>query len=269
MLHISIDYSYPSDYNRLLQPETSAPNDNMQTTSSWGYKVLEGNRVNFYHVLLSQLSFSLVYTILPKDYTIRKEQDGSITVFLNPYDNPEELIKKLVGFFTEKSYDFLQTPKYRYNIPFSSRKTLISWAHALQGCLALLLLADKETEQYFHDTWEFINVSTGGLFLAPFTVFLYKEFPKITHPIAMHNYQARKTIEQKSSFYIRKMIKRIEEAQQGLEGIALLSLIEEKTNFSKDQVAALIYKKSLGVQLPRFSPFFSDGKEIQNSLDMV
>ena len=53
------------------------------------------------------------------------------------------------------------------------------------------------------------------------------------------------------------MFRRIEQAQDGLEGLALLSMVEEKTTLQKSFITKIINDKSFQINNPIFSPFFT------------
>lgn len=227
------------------------------TTQTWGYKILSEHHLIFYHILLNRIQEQFVQKYIPAIVRIDKQADQSIVVWFDHDVNILEGVKELLAFFNQKSLEFFDTPRYYYKIPMQSRQLVSSWALAFQGCLALLLLSQKRTKEHLHSQWEYINAKTGGLFLAPFTLLLYKEYPKIVHPITLTNYGARKIIEQETTVYIRKMFRRIKQAQEGLEGLALLSMVEEKTTFPKSLITKMINDKSFQITTPLFSPFFT------------
>jgi hypothetical protein len=183
--------------------------------------------------------------------------DGSIRVKITEEVHTEEIIKKLLAFFHQKSLDYFETPTVYYKIPLAMRQQLLSWALSFEGCLAMLLLADKKISGFFHGQWDYLNASTGGLYLEPFTLLLYETYPKVVHPITLQNFKARKSIEHTTVLIIRKMIHRISQAQKGLEGVALLSLVEEKTRHSPLAITRTINDKSFRIKAPVYSPFFS------------
>jgi hypothetical protein len=227
------------------------------TTQTWGYQIHSLQEFTFYHILLEYIPVSLLYEHIPQILSIQTQTDGSITIKISEKAHTEDVIKKLETFFHQKSLDFFETPTLQYKIPITMRQPLLSWALSFEGCLAMLLLADKKIAPFFHGQWEYINASTGGLYLEPFTLLLYEDHPKIVHPITLQNFKARKAIEQTTVRVIRKMFQRISQAQKGLEGIALLSLVEEKTFTSRLSITKTINDKSFYVKAPLYSPFFS------------
>ncbi len=226
------------------------------TTQTWGYKIHTPQQISFYHVLLDHIPLYVLPEHIPEIASIQKQGDGSITIQLFEEKSNEEVVKKLLAFFNQKSLDFFETPKMYYKIPTYVRQSLLSWALAFEGCLALLLLANQKTLPFFNGQWEYINSNTGGIYLSPFTIFLYEDHPKIIHPITLQNFSARKNIEQTTAMVIRKMFRRIEEAHRGLEGIALLSMVKEKTVLPSYAITKIINDKSFQIRAPIFSPFF-------------
>lgn len=226
------------------------------TTDTWGYKILSDTTLSFYHVLLSQISLKELYDSLTNVQYITPRDDGSIFLRLEPLTDHQSVIVALQNFFEQKAKEHLDTPKAYYKIPSTTRQSLCTWSLAFEGCLAMLLLADGNTRPFLRGKWEYINSRSGGLYMAPYTILLYDEYPKVVHPITVQNYTIRKTIEQTIASSIRKIVKRIHEAHTGLEGLALLSLVEEKTSYSRTQITQIINEKSTGVKAPFYSQFF-------------
>lgn len=227
------------------------------TTQTWGYKILSPRHISFYHLLLHRIPPQMLSEQIAEITMIEKQTDGSILIHLSLEEKAEEVVKKLLTFFNDASCRFFDTPRYYYKIPPNVRQSLLSWALAFEGCLALLLLSDKATSPFFTNQWEYVNASTGGIYLRPFTLLLYEDYPKIVHPITLGNFTARKRIEQTAAVLIRKMFRRITQAQKGLEGIALLSMVKEKTHLSQTSITKIINDKSFQVKAPHYSPFFT------------
>lgn len=53
------------------------------------------------------------------------------------------------------------------------------------------------------------------------------------------------------------MLKNISEAQPGLEGLALMSLVEQKTKLSQKEIRTIINEKSFGIKSPLYCTFFT------------
>lgn len=227
-------------------------------TEKWGYKLLPGNRISFYHVLLSSIPQHIIANTVDGISHIERQNDDSIIIHVEPFVNTYETLKSLLSLCNKRSSDFLETPTFYYKIPHILNQSLPSWALAFEGCLALLLITDPKLRKYFRGNWEYINAPTGGLFLPPYTILLYKEYPKIVHPVTSHNFSIRKMVEQKTAHNIRNMLKRMEEAQQGLEGMALLSMVEEKTRLSTPWITKHLNEKSFQIKARIYSPFFSE-----------
>nr|MBP9719588.1 hypothetical protein [Candidatus Levybacteria bacterium] len=151
------------------------------TTPTWGYKILSKQQINFYHVLLRQMPLHRITKQISGIHALEKQNDGSIVVHLSERESTEEIVKELLTFFNHTSLTFFDTPKIYYKIPKNVRQSLLSWALAFEGCLALLLLSDKRTKDFFSNQWEYVNASTGGIYLHPFTLLLYEDYPKIIH----------------------------------------------------------------------------------------
>lgn len=229
-----------------------------QTTQTWGYKIRSDHHISFYHVLLSSIPPQLLADAVSEISSVQKEADGSVTIYFDAHEHIEEVLRKILSFFNQKSIEFFDTPKMYYKIPPMLRQSLLSWGLAFEGCLALLLLANEHTSLYFNGKWNYLNAKTGGLYLSPYTLLLYKDHPKIVHPVSVTNYIARKTIEQKTAHAIRNISRRMGEAQKGLEGLALLSLVEEKTTLSPKKICSIIHEKSFQITAPVYSPFFAE-----------
>lgn len=230
---------------------------NYYTTQTWGYKFISHSKISFYHALLPQLSLETLYEHLPGVVSIERQKDESILVSLYPASNAEEIMKKFLVFIEQKSLQFFDTPRFYYKIPPHFRQSLVSWSLAFEGCLALLLLSDTETAPYFTNQWDYINSLTGGIYLHPFTLLLYDQYPKIVHPVTLSNYGARRAIEQTTTGYIRKMFRRTQQAQKGLEGVALLSMVTEKTAIKQNVITKIINDKCFQIKAPIYSPFFT------------
>lgn len=228
------------------------------TTPTWGYKQISSTQINFYHILLPRVSVQTLARHIPFIQGIESRQDKSIVIAFSDSSKVVSIIQELNDFFDKKAFLFLDTPSYYYKIALQKRQSLLEWAFAFEGCLALLLIHDKKIKQLVKPSWQFINSPIGGLWLEPYTLFLYANYPKIIHPVTLQNYENRKTVEQKTSYYIRRMIGRIEDAQPGLEGLALLSLVETKTNLSAKEIQKIVNDASFGIKTPKYSPFFNE-----------
>lgn len=227
------------------------------STPTWGYKILSENQINFYHVLLPKVNVEAISRLLPSINHIQRRDDGSITLSLQEPHQLLTVVDSLRDFFAQKEQGFLDTPIYHYKIPRSTRQLLQGWGLSFEGCLAILLMHNPKIKSYFDANWQFINSQVGGLFISPYTIHLNIDHPKVLHPITVQNYEERKTIEQTIARTIRNMIKNITEAQPNLEGLALLSLVEEKTKLSQKEIRRIINEKSFGVKTPIYCPFFT------------
>lgn len=228
------------------------------TTPRWGFKILTENSINFYHVLLPKIHLNSLHNILPQARSIQKQKDGSITISVPSSENPSRVVREIVSYLKEKEKDFLSSPDFYYKMGNSTRQSLRAWALSFEGCLGILLTSDKAIQPLLENaTWQFINSKVGGLYLAPFTLFLYEDHPKIIHPITIQNEAAREEIERITAQYIKSMVKRVEQAQNGFEGLALISYVEEKTGLTQEQIADHIHEKTAHVETPHYSPLFA------------
>lgn len=227
------------------------------TTPTWGYKIVSDRQIQFYHVLLPKVKPQTLLRSIPHAKDIKHHKDGSITISLTSDAYPTIAVEKVISFFEQKTNDLLETPNYYYDLAVRTRRSLAQWALAFQGCLALILAHNRDLKKFLKADWEFINSQVGGLYLSPYTLFLYRDHPKIIHPVSAQNSNERKIIEQEVARLVRQMVKKIQEAQPGLTGLALLSLLEDKTRLKAGKICEIINNKSFGVKNPIYSPFFS------------
>ncbi|MBI2190162.1 MAG: hypothetical protein HYY87_03565 [Candidatus Levybacteria bacterium] len=228
------------------------------TTPTWGYKIVSDRQIQFYHVLLPKVKTQTLKRSIPYAQDIKNHKDGSITISLTADSYPTIAIEKVISFFEQKTNSLLETPDYYYKVPLRIKRLLTQWALTFQGCLALMLIHSKKIKKLIKNDFEFINSQCGGLYLAPYTLFLYQDRPKIIHPISAQNSNERKKIEQETARLVRGMIKKMREAQPGLTGLALLSMLEDKTRLKAGKICQIINGKSFGVVNPIYSPFFSE-----------
>lgn len=228
------------------------------TTPTWGYKIVSDRQIQFYHVLLPKIKTQTLLRFIPHAQDIKHHKDGSITILLTSDAYPTIAIEKVISFFDQKTNDLLETPNYNYDVPVRTRRSLAQWSLAFQGCLALMLVHNREIKKNITGDWEFINSLSGGLYLPPYTLFLYQDHPKIIHPVSAQNSNQRKKIEQETARLVRQMVKKMREAQPGLTGLALLCLLEDKTRLKAGKICDIINNKSFGVKNPIYSPFFSE-----------
>ncbi len=231
---------------------------NSYTTPTWGYKIISENEINFYHILISKISLDMLKASLPSLESIRYEKDGSITVLISAGSNIQLTAERIIEFVNKISFTHLDTPKFYYKIDSRVSQILKPWALTFEGCLAILLTHDTQLPQLINSHWELSNSTIGGIIVGLYTLLLHASYPQIIHPITLQNYQLRYDIEQKTTEYVKKMIKRITQAQPGYEGLAILSMLEEKTNIDKSILIKTLQDKTFNIQAPVTSPFFSD-----------
>lgn len=230
---------------------------NSHSTQTWGYKIVSPHQVNFYHILLPKINLSSLAKKIPSIQYIKQQKDGSVTISFTQSTPVITTVDQIVEFFTTSEKKFLDTPTFTYKLTPALRRSLVQWALSFQGCLALLLTHDKAVSHLVDKNWHYINSPVGGLVLSHYTLFFYAHSVKIIHPTHVGNYEQRKLIEQTMTLYIRKALKRVGEAQRGMEGLALLAFVEEKTRLSQKEIAKIINEKSFGIATPKHSPFFT------------
>lgn len=226
------------------------------TTSTWGYKLLSDTLINFYHILLPKISTNSIRQYIPQIESISKQKDGSITLSVRSPLYSSLVLEKIISFFHYKEKDFIETPRYYYKVESHIRQTLKPWALSFEGCLALLISSDPQIKPLIDPQWQLLDSRAGGLYVPPYTLLLYASYPKILHPITIHNALKRRIIEQVTSKYVRRVIKLVSESQPGLEGLAMISLVASKTKLSSQEISEIVHEKSLHVKNPIFSPFF-------------
>lgn len=216
------------------------------STNNWGYTLKSPNCVNIYHVCLSTVPIKQVIYYLPHAKEVIKEKDQSISVYFPPDQNSEVILNEVKEFFKVIEKQYLDTPHSYFTIEGQVIDQLRQWAISFEGCIALILLNHPETRNYFQKDWEFIEV-TCGLFIKPFTLMFNDNYVKIIHPIRVTNYVTRLKIESFIAEIVRKLIKRVKDAQPGYEGLALSSFVKEKTNLKDNEIEVYINKKAKNI----------------------
>lgn len=227
------------------------------STTSWGYKIISANKLNFYHVALSKVNISQIIRVASIAKEVALEPDGTITIIVEKTGDMNVVLLNIIPFLNKKLKEDLYSSKYYYEMKDRTRKILGNWALAFEGCLALLLIKDEIVKKHIEGEWEFVNSNAGGLYLSPFTLLLYKDYPRVVQPVKHLNKGARNVIEKKTAFIVRKIVRRIEEAQEEFEGLALLSLVENSTGLKSAEISEIIYRKSFGIKTPKFSPLYN------------
>lgn len=230
-------------------------------TQTWGYKIISNRLLNFYHVDLKKIESAKLYKYLPQVQRITAQKDGSITItFSSGYSLPFGL-QKIISLFNRQSLEPLECPDYHYRVPVSIKSVLKGWFLSFEASLLLLLLHDEQVASLVETQWELIDSPVGGLYAAPYTLFLYADHPKVIQPITADSYDTRDIIEQKTALFIRSLIGRILDAQPGFEGQALVSYVQEKLGLSKDEVSEKINVLCKDIQVPLHAPFFLEKEE--------
>lgn len=221
------------------------------STQNWSYKILSNRLVNVYHVLLDKSQINKIYHLLPQVKKITRQTDGSLLIeFPSGYLLPLGL-KKIIDFF-EQFLPGLETPEYTYELSGETKKRLKTWFLSFEGCLALLLL-----HEYNLGEWHYLDSPTGGIQIGHLKLVFKPRFAKIIEPVNEKNYSLRQKIEQNTAHFVRILAKRIQEAQPGFEGLALLSYLEEKTGIAAQDAAEMIARKAQKIKYASVSDFFS------------
>lgn len=226
------------------------------STDTWGYTILSNTSINFFHVLLPKVDRKTLLESLSHVRDISKNEDGSVTITFTSGSSLPFGLKDLISFFEEQT-KLLDSTKYSFDVSPKTRNNLKSWFVALEGALGVLLTHDQELKTAFHVEWEIINSNIGGLYIAPYTIFLYENYSRVIKPVTTRNFDIRKQIEQKTAKFVRGIIRRMEAAQPGMEGVAIVSYVEEKTVATESAITDLIYKKCIGIKTPEYAPFFT------------
>jgi hypothetical protein len=227
------------------------------TKQVWGYTMVSAHALKFYHANLSDISDHIIGECIQGVSYIEREKDGSIIVHIENSEKAEAIFRSLLTLCTKKISGFLETPNFYYKIPPPLRQSFLSWSLAFEGCVAHLLLSDRTIRSFVRGDWEYINARTGGIYLHPYTLLFYENHPKIAHPVSIKNISQRTYIEQKTAHYIRILFRRMYEAQTHMEGMAILSLVEERTGRSAHDITQDIATKSFQVCVPLYSSFFA------------
>lgn len=218
--------------------------------------MVSDTEVHFYHILLPKVNLELLSKYLPHAQNLTQKDDKTLALSLSSPAVASATIEKLLSFFENQASLLLETPKFYYSIDPNIKNLLKNWALSFLGCLGLLLTYNPRLVGVIRRDWKFINSSASGLYIPPYTLLFNDDHPRIIHPVTTKNSGQRKVIEQEAARLIRYMIKNIQEAQPGLEGLALLSVVKEKTGFSVKEITNIINSKSFGIQNPKNCPLF-------------
>lgn len=227
------------------------------TTSHWGYEILGGNKIKFFHIILPRLTRQKISFSLPGVESMEIDEDGSILLSPYPWLNTKDVMNGIISFFERKSLDYLDTNYANYRVSKEAKEILRQWFLAFEGCLGILLSLDKRIQALRGNfQWKFINAKTGGLYLAPYTLFLYKDYAKIIHPVTVSTIDDRFLIEKTAAHFVQLLAQRVQDAQKGYEGMAMLSVVEERTQLQRKNILKAINDKSFYIVNPSNSPFF-------------
>lgn len=227
------------------------------STPTWGYKVLSDSQIAFYHILLSKIPVKALKRRISDIQSIKKQKDGSVTISLKSLGLHQHIVEKILSYIDTKNKSSLDTPFYYYKITPQLRQILRQWSLTIESSLAILLLQDKRIASHLQEDWHLINSYVGGVYLTPFTLFLYHDHAKVIHPVISENTALRKHIERLTASYVRILCIKIAKAPTDTIGKVILSYVQEKTGISQEKLIEIINIKSAGIKLPTYSPFFT------------
>lgn len=234
----------------IISPAFSAPQE-----PYWSYKKLSASKLSFYHGNLKGVPLYAVYEQLPTINSLQHEEDGSITLAFDASINFSHVVSKLL-FIAEKK-QVISTPRAHFTISDQERARLSTWELSFEACIGILLSTDDFLKKSI-SSWELVNSTSGGIFIKPFALTLYKDYPKVIYPLTAATLCERFSIEHSAAVIIKKLIHRIMQAQPGYEGIAMLSYVEEKTGIPQNEICSLITNKTDNIHTPIHSQFFTD-----------
>lgn len=236
-------------------PPASLPSGLMQQpTSSWGYKITTDTSIDVYHRLLPRIDLKTICETITDVKEICKKDDGSIAIITDSPSHIYRAIEEVGKLFAEVENQYIDTPNCYYHVSLRVKTLMKEWLLAFEGALGILLTNDEKVVKNFTGAWQYINSPVGGLFLEPFTIFLYQSYAKVIHPVTIQNYAVRHMIEQKIAQRVNGIARRMDQSQKGFEGLAMLSYVEEKTNLSTKEIVRLINEKSYRIKAPTRSP---------------
>ncbi len=225
-------------------------------TKEWGYRVMSPTTLNFYHVLLPQVGIGFLIRNLNFYKEIVFKEDKSVVI---SSENPMDLsllIRELESVLRNMEAQYAQTDNFTYKVSDIGRDFLKNWSLAVEGGIALIVAATCESLRLAPGNFELIDSRVGGIYLHPFTVLFEEDHAKVIHPIKVSNYLIREQIERTIAISMKGILQRVEQAQEGYEGMALLSYIQEKTDLGASLIAKTINEKSKVVRVPKHSPLF-------------
>ena len=223
-----------------------------QVSANWGFKQLTKNSIVFYHTSLAKYKHQIKY-YLSSGYRLKENIDGSITIAASPA-LIKTITQEMIIFFNQIDENLSETSNYYYTVPSCVKPILKGLPLAFEGCIAIILMSDIQNSSWINRDWQFINSRIGGLFIEPFTLLFYTNYSKVIHPINAGNFYARDKIERTVATAVQRILQRIEEAQPGYEGLAMLSYVEEKTSMSRQEIVDIINQKSNQIQNPKYFP---------------
>lgn len=184
------------------------------------------------------------------------KQDKSIVITTETPIELEILIKDLENILENFEMLFAQTENYTYKVSLKNKIFLRDWFLSVEGAIALIVLCLSSSLRMKPYDFELINSNVGGIYIHPFTILFHADHAKIIHPIQVSNFFLREQIERIIATSMKGILQRVGEAQEGYEGLALLSYVEEKTKLSPAFIARIINEKTRKVITPKYSPMF-------------
>ena len=222
----------------------------------WGYRILTPTSLNFYHILLPQIGLKFLTKNLNNFKEIEFKEDKSVVITAETPMDLQILIQELESLLKNMETQFAQTDDFSYRIYPMHRKFLKDWLLSIESSIALIVISQCSALRLNPYDFELINSQVGGIYLHPFTVLFYEDHAKVIHPIRVNNFFLREHIERTISISMRGILQRVEQAQEGLEGMALISYVEEKTKLPASLIAKIVNEKAKMVANPKYSPLF-------------
>lgn len=225
-------------------------------TREWGYRVLSPTSLNFYHILLPQIGSKFITEKIKNFKEMEFKEDKSVVIHTQTPMDLQILITDMESLLLNLETQFAQTDKFTYKIYPMHKDFLKNWFLAIEGAIALIVIAQCELLKLKYYDFELINSEVGGIYLHPFTILFYENYAKVIHPIRVNNYFLREQIERTISTSMRTILQRVSDSRPGFEGLAITSYVQEKTKLPQDMITKLINEKAHSIRIPKYSPIF-------------
>ncbi len=212
------------------------------SNSYYGYNVMSENVLEFFHVLLDQVSLKMLCQEIAGIDEIEKLSDGSIAITTKTIVST---LRSCIAYFEKMQSNYWDTPQSLFQIDTSMQKQLIYWGSSFQGCIAMLLTKDPSFSSLYNHSWNFLKSQIGGIFVSPYTILFYENHAKIIHPITIQNYNERKLIEETIAKYATSIATILKRTKSENEGATLISFVAALTQLDEKSITENILEKSL------------------------